>query len=255
MIPPLCEDALPPFFSHHPPLIPLSPPLSLRVTAHWKTNMLALHLPHPAVPSINHASPPPPYPFILSSLSAWIVTKSYLQRILYTHSSTSAIETSSKGARKKSQTKHEISSDGSVAMRPLMWLEVEESWEEGMPGISGVDTMLSPRITDSGNPRVGKATHDSCAHVCFHTQGSGKHHKRRPEVMLESIGLSFTAKTQCWFHIHTWFFFNFTSSHRFQANAKKPKNVDLGENFPRYTCFTRHTVCTCRHHISIFWQL
>lgn len=97
------------------------------------------------------------------------------------------------GKKKKSQTKHEISSDGSVAMLPLMWLEVEESWGEGMPGISGVDTMLSPRITDSGNPRVGKATYQ-CAHVCFHTQGSGKHHKRRPEVMLESIGLSLTAK-------------------------------------------------------------
>lgn len=61
MIPPLCEDALPPFSSHHPPLIPLSRPLSLRVTAHWKTNILALHLPQPPGPSINHASlyPPP----------------------------------------------------------------------------------------------------------------------------------------------------------------------------------------------------
>lgn len=38
------------------PLIPLSPPLSLRVTAHWKTNILALHLPHPPGPSINYAS-------------------------------------------------------------------------------------------------------------------------------------------------------------------------------------------------------
>lgn len=45
-----------PLPSSFSPLIPLSPPLSLRVTAHWKTNILALHLLHPPGPSINHAS-------------------------------------------------------------------------------------------------------------------------------------------------------------------------------------------------------
>lgn len=119
-------------------LIPLSAPLSLRVTAHWKTNILTLCTPpsNPPHSSINYPSLHSSPLYLSYSLACnHILPAAYPLRIIHQR------QPFRPALGEQGKTQHNIKL---VRERErVVWCEKEVSWREGMCGISSMAPMLS----------------------------------------------------------------------------------------------------------------